>query len=112
LHAFTKVVIAEIDSITTCALPKEKYRSSEYKQYEGEYAGNGRKNIIIQVKDNHLQFKLAEAKYFSPFLLFRNAEDYFSAQNLTILFVKNELGQIEKAWCQSKGESYWLTKMK
>jgi len=112
LHAYTKEVIREIDSITICALPTEKSRASAYKQYEGEYAGTGRKNILIQVKDNHLQYKLAEAKFFSPYLLVRNAEDYFSAQNLTILFVKNDAGQIEKAWCESRGESFWLTKLK
>ena len=112
LNAYTKVVISEIDNIATCALPNEKNRQSEYKQYEGEYAGTGRKNIIIQIKDNHLQYKLADAKFFSPYLLSRNAEDYFSAQNLTILFVKNEVGQIIKAWCQNRGESFWLTKVK
>jgi creatinine amidohydrolase len=112
LNAFTKVVISEIDSIATCAIPKEKNRQSEYKQYEGEYTGAGRKNIIIQIKENHLQYKFTDANFFSPYLLFRNAEDYFSALNLNILFVKNETGQIVKVWCQNKGESFWLTKLK
>jgi len=26
--------------------------------------------------------------------------------------VKNNAGQIEKAWCESRGESFWLTKLK
>jgi hypothetical protein len=29
---------------------------------------------------------------------------------LNILFVKNEKGKAEKAWCQLRGESFWVTK--
>ncbi|MEP6725003.1 MAG: hypothetical protein ABJC98_04260, partial [Bacteroidota bacterium] len=99
-------------SITTCLLPQVKNRTDEYKQYEGEYASQGRKNIIIQVKENHLQYKLADAPFFAPFFLYRNSADYFSAQTLAVLFVKNEEGQVVKAWCQSRGESFWMAKNK
>ncbi|MEO5594014.1 MAG: creatininase family protein [Chitinophagaceae bacterium] len=112
MKAFTKEIIKEIDSITTCLLPQVKNRTDEYKQYEGEYASQGRKNIIIQVKENHLQYKLADAPFFAPFFLYRNSADYFSAQTLAVLFVKNEEGQVVKAWCQSRGESFWMAKNK
>jgi creatinine amidohydrolase len=112
MAAFTKEVIKEIDSISTCHLPQIMERDSEYKVYEGEYISSGRKSLIIQVKDNLLQYKQADAKFFSPYLLYRNAEDYFSAQNLNILFVRSQDGQIIKAWCQSRGESFWATKLK
>lgn len=112
MQAYTKEVISEIDSIINCALPKVKDRTEEYKTYEGEYTSAGRKNLIIQAKDNHLYFRRADAQFFSPFKLYRNGEDFFSAQSLTILFIKNEDGQLLKAWCQSRGESYWMTKTK
>jgi hypothetical protein len=111
MAAYTKELIKEIDSINTCPLPLVKDRNSEYKIYEGEYTSAGRKNLVIQVKDNHLQHKMADAKFFSPHLLYRTAEDYFLAQNLTILFVRNPEGQIVKAWCQSRGESFWVTRL-
>lgn len=112
MQMYTKEVIREIDSITTCALPKVKDRAEEYKKYEGEYTSAGRKNLIIQAKDNDLYFKQADAPFFAPFVLYRNGEDYFSAQTLTVLFTKNEEGQVAKAWCQSRGESFWMTKTK
>ena len=112
IQAYTKEVINEIDSIIKCALPKVKDRTEEYKIYEGEYTSEGRKNLVIQAKDNHLYFRRADAQFFSPFKLYRNGEDYFSAQTLTILFIKNEEGKLLKAWCQSRGESYWMTKTK
>ena len=112
IQTFTKEVIYEIDSISTCTLPQVKNRTTEYKNYEGEYACEGRKNIIILVKDNHLQFKQAGAPFFSPFLLYRNEEDYFSSQPLSVLFIKNEDGKVVKAWCQNRGESFWMFKNK
>ena len=112
MAAFTKEVIKEIDSISTCHLPQVKDRTKEYKIYEGDYISSGGKSLVIQIKDNHLQHKLADAKFFSPHILYRNAEDYFSAQNLNILFVRSQEGQIIKAWCQSRGESFWATKQK
>ena len=112
MAAFTKEVIIEIDSISACQLPQIKDRNNENKIYEGEYISSGRKNLVIQIKDNQLQHKQADSKFFSPHLLYHNAEDYFSAQNLNILFVRSQEGQIVKAWCQSRGESFWATKLK
>lgn len=112
LQAFTREMIKEIDSITTCMLPSVKDRMEEYKKYEGEYEGVGRKNFIIQAKDNQLQFKLADAIFFAPFNLSQNTEDYFSCPTLSVLFVKNGEGKVEKMWCRSRGMSYWMTKIK
>ena len=102
---YTREVIKEIDSITSCILPKRKNRTEEYKMYEGEYASPGRKNMIIQVKENHLRFKWTGAELFSTYILYRNGEDYFSFQPLTVLFVKNNEGKVEKAWCQNRGKA-------
>jgi creatinine amidohydrolase len=30
--------------------------------------------------------------------------------NLNLLFVKNERNEVTKAWCQYRGESFWVTK--
>ncbi|MEP6710920.1 MAG: hypothetical protein ABJA37_00815, partial [Ferruginibacter sp.] len=110
MAAFAKEIIKEIDSISTCHLPQIRDRKNENKIYEGEYVSPGRKSIVINVKDNLLQYKLSGTNFFSPHLLYRNADDYFCGNNLNMLFVKSQEGQIEKAWCQSKGESFWVTK--
>ena len=102
-------VIREFDSISTCALPQVKDRTEEYKKYEGEYTSPGRRNLIVQSKDNHLYYKLPDGSLF-PF--FQNETDYFTSVSLNILFVKDEEGQPAKAWCQSRGESFWMTKTK
>ena len=113
MQAYAAEAIREIDSITTCALPKVKDQTQEFKLYDGEYTSAGRKNIRIQSRDNGLLFKQADAPAFIPFPLYRNADDYFSAQTFSVLFVKNDTGQVTKAWFRSsRGESFWMTKVK
>jgi creatinine amidohydrolase len=109
MQALVGEVIREFDSISTCALPQVKDRTEEYKKYEGEYTSPGRRNLIVQSKDNHLYYKLPDGSLF-PF--FQNETDYFTSVSLNILFVKDEEGQPAKAWCQSRGESFWMTKTK
>jgi creatinine amidohydrolase len=112
LQAYTREVIKEIDSITTCALPAVKDRSKEYKEYEGEYTSQDKKGMIIQVQNNQLRFKPADSKFLMPFTLYRNGEDFYSSQRLTVLFVRNQEGQVIKGWFRIFGENIWMIKTK
>jgi hypothetical protein len=46
------------------------------------------------------------------FPLFKLAEDYFTSLPFNVLFVRNDAGEINKAWCQMTGETFWVYKMK
>ncbi|HEV8079772.1 MAG TPA: creatininase family protein [Chitinophagaceae bacterium] len=112
MDAFTKEVIKEIDSITTCTLPQVKDRSTEYKKYEGTYTDTSGKKLIINQKDNILYYIWNGRDGRNFFHLYRDGEDFFSSIAFNILFVKNENGEVIKAWCQYRGTSFWVTKMK
>jgi hypothetical protein len=103
LHAFTQEIIKEIDSVTTCALPEVKDRTEEYKEYEGEYTSRDNKGIIIQIQNNQLRFKPADSDFLMPFTLYRNGEDLFSSQRLSVLFVRNQEGHVVKGWFRILG---------
>jgi len=112
MQEYTAAVVREIDSISTCALPEVKDRTEAFRAYEGVYTVTGKENIIIQAKDHYLQIKQADAAAFMPFLLYCNANDYFSSQPYSILFVKNDAGVVEKAWVRFRAESFWMMKVK
>jgi creatinine amidohydrolase len=112
MNAYTKEVIKEIDSISVCALPNVKNRISEYQKYEGIYLDTAGKKLIINQKDNLLYFVWNGRDVRNFISLQKDAEDFFSSLLMNILFVKNENGEIIKAWCQSRGASFWVTKSK
>lgn len=102
IPSFANELIKEIDSVTTCALPVVKDRIVEYSAYEGSYADGAGKKLVITQKNNILYFIWDG----------RDAPDYFSSMAMNILFVRNETGLVEKAWCQFRGESFWVAKEK
>jgi creatinine amidohydrolase len=112
MSAYTKVVIKDIDSITTCALPLVKNRSAEYQKYEGTYTDAAGKKLVIDQKDNLLYFVWNGRNLKNFMYLHRDAEDFYTSLMLNVLFVKNENGEVTKAWCSYRGENFWVTKSK
>jgi creatinine amidohydrolase len=111
LYAFTREIIKEIDGVMTSHLPEVKDRSKEYKEYEGEYTSRGRKGLIIQMQNNQLRFRPSDSGFLMPFILYRNGEDYFSSQSLTVLFVRDQEGKVVKGWFRILGENVWMAKV-
>ena len=112
LKLFAGALINEIDSITTCALPVAKDRTNEYSLLEGSYTDVSGKKLVISQKNSILYFTWNGVDARNFFHLYKDAPDYFSSMGLNILFVKNEKGLVEKAWCQYRGESFWVIKDK
>lgn len=112
LKAFANELVKEIDSVTKCVLPVAKERTAEYSLLEGTYTDASGKKLVISQKNNSLYFVWDGRDTRNFFHLYKDAPDYFSSMNLNILFVKNETGKTEKAWCQLRGESFWVTKDK
>jgi len=115
MAAFAKELIKEIDSVTNCALPIAKDRTAEYTAFEGSYTDGGGKKLVITQKNNTLYFVWDGRDARSFFHLYKDAADYFSSMAMNILFVRNDKGsstssEVEKAWCQYRGESFWVTK--
>jgi creatinine amidohydrolase len=110
LKAFANELVKEIDSVTSCALPVAKDRTVEYSLLEGSYTDAAGKKLVIMQKNNILYFVWDGRDTRNFFHLYKDAPDYFSSMYMNILFVKNDKGITEKAWCQLRGESFWLTK--
>ncbi len=112
MTAFAKELIREIDSVSTCALPRPVDRSGEYKIYEGKYADGSGKELVLYQNEGKLYFiwEGKDSRNFFP--LYKDAPDYFSSMSLNMLFIKNEHNEVTKAWCQYRGENFWVTKAK
>jgi creatinine amidohydrolase len=115
IASFANELIKEIDSVTNCTLPVAKDRTAEYLSLEGIYTDAAGKKLIISQKDNTLYFVWDGRDVRSFFHLYKDAPDYFSSMAMNILFVRNEKGSsansaVEKAWCQYRGESFWVVK--
>ena len=115
--SFANELIKEIDSVTNCALPVAKDRTEEYAALEGSYTDAGGKKLVVTQKNNILYFVWEGRDTRSFFHLYKDAPDYFSSTAMNILFVRNENGSspnsaVEKAWCQYRGESFWVIKEK
>lgn len=109
--SFASQLVKEIDSIAVCELPAIKDRRVEYSVYEGTYEDAAGKKLVISQQDNMLHFIWNGRDTRNFFHLSQDAPDYFSSMNMTILFVKNDSGIVNKAWCQFRGERFWLTKV-
>ncbi len=112
MTAYTKEVIREIDSITTCTLPAIKNRTGEYSQYEGTYTDTSGRKLIVSQKDNTLYYIWNGRDLRNFFPLYKDGEDFFTSILMQILFMKNEKGEIVKAWSKLRGETIWFTKLK
>ena len=112
IASFAIELIKEIDSVTNCALPVAKDRTAEYAVFEGSYTDSTGKKLSINQKNNLLYFVWDGRDGRNFFHLYKDGPESFSSMSMNILFVKNEKGVVEKAWCQYRGESFWTTKEK
>lgn len=112
LRAFAGEVVREIDSLANSPLPPVRDRSNEYKGYAGEYRAVTNKGVIIEVQDGQLRYRLEGSGYLAPFTLYRNGQDLFSSQRLTVLFARDQQGLVEKGWFRIAGESIWMNKVR
>ena len=103
-------VIKEVDSVTNCSLPIAKNRTIEYSAYEGTYTSVSGKKMVVNQKENHLYYIWDGRDLRSFYPLYKDADDYYTSVLMNILFVKNERGEVAKAWCRLRGESFWVTK--
>ncbi|GAB4005525.1 hypothetical protein GCM10028808_05530 [Spirosoma migulaei] len=110
MAAFAKELIREIDSVSTCTLPKAIDRTALYESYIGTYVDKAGTELVISQKGNRLFFLWNKIDTSNFFHLYQDAPDCFSSMNLNVLFVRNDLGQVTKAWCQFRGASFWVTK--
>ena len=110
IAAYGAVVLKEIDSITTCPIPKVQNRSIEYGAYEGEYISSSGKKLVVNQKENRLYYIWDGRDLRNFYPLYKDADDYYTSVLMNILFVKNEKGETVKAWCRNRGESFWVTK--
>lgn len=110
MAAFATELIREIDSASTCALPQRKDRTKLYEPYTGTYVNQKGIQLVISQKDNILHFIWNGKDTRNFFHLYQDAPDSFSSMNMNILFVRNDTGQIVKAWCRFRGETFWVSK--
>lgn len=112
MTAFANELIREIDSVSTCALPKATDRTTLYASYTGTYVDKTGTELLISQSNNTLHFIWNGKDTRNFFHLYQGAPDYFSSMNFNLLFVRNDSGLVTKAWCQFRGESFWVTKSK
>ena len=110
MAAFANELIREIDSVRTCPLPKVEDRTALYSAYVGTYVDQAGAKLVISQRENRLQFIWKGIDTRNFFSLYRDAPDAFSSMNLTILFVWNDAGQVAKAWCRFRGETFWVSR--
>ena len=112
LASFAKELVREIDSVAGCPLPVATDRTAEYSLFEGSYTAADGKKLLVNQKGNLLYFIWDGKDNRSFFHLYKDSPDYFSSMAMNMLFVKNTAGLVERAWCQYRGESFWVTKEK
>lgn len=112
MEALSDLMVKDIDSIALCKLPVSKDHKTEYSAYEGEYSDTSGKKLIIFQKNNVLYYIWNNRDLTNFFSLHKISDDYFSAYPIQILFIRNEKGEIVKAWCRTIDSSFWVTKVK
>lgn len=110
IKAFTKELIREIDSISTCTLPIPKANSDLFKLYEGQYISSNGTKLTISQKENKLYFVVNNRDLRNFYWLIKTNDDYYTSMYVDVLFVKDEKGNYTKLWCRIRGEGYWMTK--
>lgn len=112
LEAFANTLISEIEEVMHAQLPSAADRSMELKEYAGKYMTPEGKIMSIGQHEQGLYYEWGGIERRNFFSLRRIQPDYFSSLPLNILFVRDDLGRISKAWCQLSGEAFWLYKLK
>lgn len=110
MEAFAATLISEIDEIMKATLPKAIDRTDQLKEYTGSYRTNEGKIMTLGQHQQGLYYVWNNLDRRNFFPLNQLDKDYFSALPLNILFVRDDLGQINKAWCQMAGETFWMYK--
>lgn len=112
LNAFAATLISEIDEVMQAQLPAISDRSNEMKEYIGNFMTTEGKIMSVGQLDNRLYYVWNGIDRRNFFPLNPVQPDYFSSLPLNILFVRDDLGRISKAWCQLAGETFWMYKIK
>lgn len=112
LEAFAATLISEIDEIMHAQLPKARDIAPELKEYTGNYMTNEGKIMSIGQQGAGLYYSWNGLDRRNFFPLNKTQTDYFTSLPLNILFVRDDLGGISKAWCQLTGEAFWMYKIK
>ncbi len=112
MKVFSDSVLSEIDSAASCALPVIKDRADEYKIYEGDYTDSSNTKLHVMQKNNTLYFLVNSRDLTGYFHFYRDAADYFTSTLINVLFLRNENGEVIKAWCQNRDKTFWLSKIK
>jgi creatinine amidohydrolase len=110
MEGFSELVARDIDSISKCMLPIAKNYTEEYKAFVGEYSDTSEKKLVISLDNNRLYYVWNNRDLRNFFPLHKNADDYFSAFPFQIFFIRNEKGEVIKAWCRDVANTYLLTK--
>jgi creatinine amidohydrolase len=112
MEAFANELINEIDMMLEIELPKVVDRKAEYAEYEGVYKNErGDLELVISQRENRLEYILNGRDLRNFFSLFRDDKDYFSSMYLDLLFLRNDLGMVNKIWARNRGEIVWLKKI-
>lgn len=110
LEAFANTIVEEIKEVQT-ALVSEK-KSNDFTEYSGNYMTLEGKILKIRFEKDILFYEWNGIEKRNFFPLQKVSNDYFSSLPCNLLFVRNDLGNVTKVWCQMMGESFWLNKMK
>lgn len=108
---FTRALVKEIDSLSTCLLPAVEDRRNRWSKYEGVYVDEKGRVLTISLEKNRLVYRWANAPDLSEFFSLQyHAEDHFSSMSMELVFIPNEKKEYTRAWCELRGETIWLTR--
>ncbi len=110
LEAFANTIAEEVSEIQKAILPEKTYVN--LKEYTGTYMTQEGKNLTIDLDQDFLFYTWNGIEKRNFFPLSKVSDDYFISLPLTVLFVRNDAGIINKAWCQLAGSSFWVYKIK
>jgi creatinine amidohydrolase len=110
LEAFANTIAEEIAEIQKAILPGKSY--TNLNEYTGTYMTQEGKNLTMGIENDFLYYEWNDIEKRNFFPLSKVSDDYFISLPLNILFVRNDAGQISKAWCQLSGSSFWVYKIK
>lgn len=106
---FTSELLKDIDSVQTCALPAVKDNTKDYLRYVGQFTDDRGNKLEVGFENNHLYYIWNNGRDLrNYFPLYKDAEEHFSSMYMDILFISNEQALVNRAWCQFRGESFWL----
>lgn len=108
---FANELIKDIDSVSNCALPVAIDNTEAYKKFIAVYTDAQGRKLEVGFDKNRLYYIWNNGRDLRNFFpLFKDAEDHFSSMYMDILFIRNDKNEIERAWCQFRGESFWVKK--